>query len=103
MLGCLFERVNDISGSVEGSDEGGNEGISSIDEVSGIEEVLGIEEVSGAEEAPGDGEVSARVRRNEADSIGLLLLDNISRTGDEMNCRFRLRGSNDRFLKDVDS
>ena len=35
MLGLLIQRENDISGSVEGPDEGGNEGVSGIDEVSG--------------------------------------------------------------------
>ena len=52
MLGCLIERENGIFGSVEGFDEGGNEGVS---------EVSGIDEVSGG--ACG----------NEDDLIGLLL------------------------------
>ena len=65
ILGCLIERESDISGSVEGYNEGGNEGFSGNEEVSGIDEVSSIGEVSG--EACG----------NEVDSIGLLLLDNV--------------------------
>ena len=84
IFGCGIERDN-IFGIIEGFDEGGNEGDSGSDEVSGIDEVSG-----GA-------------RGNQVDPIGLFLLDNVSRTEDEMNCRFRLGGSNDRVLKDADS
>lgn len=78
MIGCGIEREN-IFGNVEGSGEGGNEGVPGIDEVSGNDEVSG--------RACGSG----------VDSIGLFLHDNVSRTGDEMNRRFRLGGSIDSF------
>ena len=96
MCGRGIEREN-IFGNLEGFDEGGNEGVSGNNEVSGVDEVSGIDEVSCIDE------VSGTACRNEVDPIGLFLLDNVSRTGDEMNCRFRLGGSNDRVLKDADS
>ena len=37
------------------------------------------------------------------DPIGPFLRDNVSRTGDEMNRRFRLGGSIDRVSKDADN
>ena len=96
MCGCGIERENVIFGSVEDFDVGGN------DDVSGNDQVSGVDEVSAIHEESGDGEVSAWARGNKVDSIGLLL-DNFSKTGHEMNGRFRLRGSNDRVLKDADS
>ena len=75
----LIERENDIFGSVVVSDEGGNEGVSGIDRVS-------------------DGAWG-----NEVDSIGLLLLDNVLRTGDKMSRQFCLGVSYDRVPKDADS
>ena len=78
MLGCLIGRENDIFGSVVVSDEGGNEGVS------------GIENVSGG------------AWGNEVDSIGLLILDTVLRTGDEMSRRFCLGVSNDRVSMDAD-
>ena len=38
---------------------------------------------------------------NRVDSVGPFLLDNVSRTGDEMNRRFRLGGNIDRVSKDA--
>ena len=82
MCGCGIEREN-IFGSEEVFEKGGSD------------------EASGGSEVFGGGKVSALARGNEVVSIGLLFLDNVSRTGDEMNCRFRLRGTNDRVLKDA--